>query len=107
MEKRTLASKGVTRSVIYSIVKFGIASGDLNLKNVGDQGKIKKRIGKYFESFSLANTYHISIDHTYSLHKQAKIFHQNGEHLFSLIFYAVFVEHKVNKIILDLLIQKK
>ncbi len=96
-------SNRLSKAVFESVVKTLIKDGSLSIEDFNDEEKFKKKLFDINKKTEWA----IVIDHSDNLISTAKQFADKGDFDKAKLFYATFIEHEINKIIIDTCNKKK
>lgn len=93
----------LSKKVLDSVIRTLLKAGTLTLDDLKDNNKLRKKllaINKKVE-------WGIVIDHTNSLLTTAKMFCDKKDFNNAKLFYATYIEHELNRIIVELCRRKK
>lgn len=96
-------SKRISKTVFESIVKSLIKDGSLSIEDFDDDEKFKKKL----LDINKKTEWVVVIDHSDNLISTAKQFADKKDFDKAKLFYATFVEHEINRIIIDICYKKK
>jgi hypothetical protein len=102
-KSQSTVDKKLSKKVLDSIFRTLIKDGTLTV----DDFKDKNKLGKKLLAINKKTEWGIIVDHTDSLLTTAKMFSDKGDLNKAKLFYATFIEHELNRIVVELCRRKK
>lgn len=107
MNKHEKDLENLTKIVMSGILKMAIRNGEINIDGKSDS-EIKEEFYKNLDKGLKGKVdFKLVLDHTQDILRQAKVFYKERNLNFSCIFYATWLEHWINDLIVTQGLRKK